>query len=61
MDEADCRGESTGETAAEDSESVAVAMAVVVRRRTGFLGRAVVEGAMMSALCKVEQINWARK
>jgi hypothetical protein len=38
VDEAEWRGESEGETAADDSESVAVAE-VTVRLRTGLLGR----------------------
>lgn len=48
VDDAECRGESAGVTAAEDSESVAEAVAeVAVRRSTGCLGRAVAEAMML--------------
>jgi hypothetical protein len=56
VEEAEGRGESAGVTAAEDSESVAVA-AVAVRRRTGFLGRAVVAAGMIAALYRAGGIN----
>lgn len=55
VEEAECRGESAGETAAEDSESVTV-LEVTVRLRAGFcLGRAEVDAIVKEGIRPTEE------
>jgi hypothetical protein len=55
VEEAECRGESEGETAAEDSESVTV-FEVTVRLRAGFcLGRAEVDAILKEGIRPTEE------
>ena len=53
VEEADGRGESEGETAAEDSESVAAVVEVTVLLRTGLLGTEAPEEAVAEAIAGV--------
>lgn len=50
VDEAEARGESEGETAADDSESVTAVVDVAVRLKAGLLGLEAPEDAVADAI-----------